>query len=67
MQRVKRRKGLGFKHEAMNDEGVIEQMEPEEDQRAVVGDSREQTELEEGGGGQKATNRGILKIRVTKQ
>ena len=52
----------------MNDEGVIEQMEPEEDQRAVVGDSREQTELEEGGGGgQKATNRGILKIRVTKQ
>ena len=35
----------------MNDEGVIEQMEPEEDQRAVVGDSREQTELEEGGRG----------------
>ena len=33
----------------MNDEGVIEQMEPEEDQHAVVGDSREQTELEEGG------------------
>lgn len=51
----------------MNDEGGIEQMEPEEDQHAVVGDSREQTELEEGGGGQKATNSGILKIRVTKQ
>ena len=48
MQRVKRRKGLGFKHEAMNDEGGIEQMEPEEDQHVVVGDGREQTELEDG-------------------
>ena len=53
MQRVKRRKGLGFKHEAMNDEGGIEQMKPKEDQHVVVGDGREQTELEDGKNGHK--------------
>ena len=53
MQKVKRRKGLGFKHEAMNDERGIEQMEPKEDQHVVVGDDREQTELEDGTDGNK--------------
>lgn len=38
-------------------------MEPEEDQHVLVGDGREQTELEDGTAGNK---QGILKIRVTK-
>ena len=49
----KEEKGLGFKHEAMNDEGGIEQMKPKKDQHVVVGDGREQTELEDGKNGHK--------------
>ena len=37
----------------MNDEGGIEQMKPKEDQHVVVGDGREQTELEDGKNGHK--------------
>ena len=37
----------------MNDEGGIEQMKLKEDQHIVVGDGREQTELEDGKNGHK--------------